>query len=135
MNMEKHLVTIEFRYSDAPKHEGDFTCKGKTVTIGVYDTFDEACQHGNALMENLESKFQLHEYPDGRKGSRARFSKNGGCFGSKRDLISNLAYLRTPFEFYAKITTLKHDVIDDAINDVVAACKRWREYKASLSEE
>ena len=38
--MEKHLVTIEYRYSDAPKHEDDYTSRTKKKTIGVYDDFD-----------------------------------------------------------------------------------------------
>jgi hypothetical protein len=32
--MEKYLVTIEFRYSDAPEYEGRSTSKNKTLTIG-----------------------------------------------------------------------------------------------------
>lgn len=133
--MEKYLVTIEFRYSDAPKYDDDLTCKNKTVTIGVYDDYDEACVYGNKLMENLESKFKLHKFPNGLEAKQERFSKNGGCFGTKHNLITNLAYLKTPFEFYAKITTLKYDAIDDVINDVVGACKRYREYKLSENED
>ena len=36
--MEKYLVRIEFRYSDAPETEDGCTSKSKEVTIGVYDT-------------------------------------------------------------------------------------------------
>ena len=129
--MEKYLVTIEFRYSDAPKHEDDYTSRSKTVTIGIYDDFDDACKYGNELMENLESKFQIHRFPDGTNAKKDRFSKHGGCFGSKNVLITNLAYLKTPFEFYAKITTLKYDEINEAINSVVEAAKRYREYRNS----
>ena len=127
--MEKYLVKIEFRYSDAPKTEGRSTSKNKMVTIGVYDTFEEACKNGNNLLEVLESKFELHQFPDGRKVSKERFSKNGGCFGSKNTLVSNLAYLKTPFDFYAKIETLKYSPIDEAIEDVVSAVKRYIKHK------
>ena len=127
--MEKYLVTIEFRYSDAPPEGYNYTSHTKTVTIGVYDDFDDACKYGNELMENLESKFQIHTFPDGTKAKKDRFSKNGGCFGSKNVLITNLAYLKTPFEFYAKITTLKYDEINDVINDVIKSVKRYREYR------
>lgn len=132
--MEKYLVSIEFRYSDAPKSESDCTSRSKTVTIGIYDDFDDACTNGNALMQNLESKFQLHQFPNGSEASKERFSKNGGCFGSKKDLITNLAYLKTPFEFYAKIKTLKYDTVDDVIDDVVASTKRYRNYKISTND-
>lgn len=41
--MEKFLVTIEFRYSDAPKYEGESSQYiTKEITIGVFDTRDEA---------------------------------------------------------------------------------------------
>ena len=123
--MEKYLVRIEFRYSDAPEIEDGNTFKIKKVTIGVYDTFEDACQNGNNLLEILESKFKLHQFPDGRRAARERFGKNGGCFGSKNTLITNLAYLKTPFEFYAKIETLKYTPIDEVIEEVVNASKRY----------
>lgn len=127
--MEKYLVRIEFRYSDAPETEDGYTSKIKEVTMGVYDTFEEACQSGNNLLEFLESKFKLHQFPDGRKAPKERFSKNGGCFGGKKTLVTNLAYLNTHFEFYAKIETLKYNPIDEAIEDVVSAVKRYIRYK------
>ena len=127
--MEKYLVRIEFRYSDAPKTEDEYTWKNKMLTIGVYDTFEEACKNGNNLLEVLESKFELHQFPDGRKAPKERFSKNGGCFGSKNTLVSNLAYLKTPFVFYAKIETLEYSPIDEVIDNVVSASKRYINYK------
>lgn len=127
--MEKYLVRVEFRYSDAPETEDGITSKNKMVTIGVYDTFEDACQNGNNLLEVLESKFELHQFPDGRKVSKGRFSKNGGCFGSKKTLITNSAYLKTPFEFYAKIETLKYNSINEVIENVVSASKRYRNYR------
>lgn len=131
--MEKYLVRIEFRYYDAPETEDGITSKSKKVTIGVYDTFEDACQNGNNLLEVLESKFELHQFPDGSKASKERFSKNGGCFGSKNTLVSNLAYLKTPFDFYAKIETLKYSPIDEAIESAVSAAKRYIKYKSGAS--
>ena len=127
--MEKYLVRIGFRYSDAPETEDGTTSKNKMVTIGVYNTFKDACQNGNNLLEVLESKFELHQFPDGRKASKERFSKNGGCFGGKKNLVSSLAYLKTPFEFYAKIETLEYSPIDEVIENVVSASKRYINYK------
>lgn len=99
--MEKYLVQIEFRYSS------DMS-KDKITTIGVFDTFEEACINGNNLLRFLESKYNLHMFPNGIKAIKERFSKNGGCFESKKTLVSNLAYLQTPFGFYAKIETLHY---------------------------
>ena len=127
--MKKYLVRIEFRYSDAPKTEDGYTWKNKKITIGIYGTFEEACKNGNNLLEVLEGKFELHQFPDGSKASKERFSKNGGSFGSKKTLVASLAYLKTPFEFYAKIETLEYSPIEEVIEDVVSASKRYIDYK------
>jgi len=127
--MEKYLVDIEFRYHDVPKNEHFSGYESKTVTIGVYDTLEEANQEGNKMLEILESKFELHKFPAGHYAARERFSKNGGCFGSRKDLVTNLAYLKTPFEFYAHVKRLKYLDLEETINDIVEAGKRYRKFK------
>jgi len=118
--MKKYLVTIEFRYAKLPKSERDSCHASQNITIGVYDSFDEAILNGNDLLINLENKFDLHVFPNGRGvAKRKRFSENGGPFGSKNILVTNLAYLRTPFDFCAKITTLDYLAIDNVIDSVV----------------
>ena len=124
---EKYLVRIEFRYSDAPKDYG-YTTRNKHVTIGVYDTFEEACENGNKLLEKLESKFKLHKFPSGEYAKKKRFSRYGGPFRTKNTLVTNLAYLKTPFAFYANIETLKYNDIDEVVAEVVSSSKRYREY-------
>jgi len=128
-DMEKYLVTVEFRYTDAPKGEYDSEYKSKTITIGVYDDFMDACSNGNAFLEKLESRYSIHRFPSGSEAKKERFSKTGGCFGSKNTLVTNLAYLRTPFAFYAKITTLKYEDADEAINSVLEALNRHKIYE------
>lgn len=127
--MEKFLVTIEFRY------ETRFCDREKVVTIGVYDTFEDACDNGNFLMETLESKYPLHEFPDGTEAKKERFSKYGGPFGTKKNSIADSAYLKTPFAFFAKITTLKFDDVDKTIGEIEAAVKKFKEYMSSEDEE
>lgn len=123
--MEKFLVTIEFRYSDAPKHEDDSPqYVNKKITLGVYDTRDEANESGNKALELFETKFKLNPYHNRKE----RFSNNGGPFGYPKDLITNLAYLQTPFSFYAKITTLKYEDIEHHINNAIEATKRYKTF-------
>lgn len=124
--MEKYLVAVEFRYSD--EYDGETTSRSKKVTIGVYDDFDEACREGNKFLVKMESRYKLHVFPNRGEAPKERFSKNGGAFGSKKDLITNMAYLKTPFQFFAKITTLNYDSIDKVIDDVEAAQKRFDNY-------
>lgn len=81
-------------------------------------------------MVNLESKFDLHVYPNGKRvAKKERFSKHGGCFGSSHTLITNLAYLKTPFTFYVKISTLHIDSVDKTIEDVLNSVRKYRNYK------
>lgn len=127
--MNKYLVTIEFRYVGKPRFEDGSTSFNREITIGVYDTFDQAANNGNNLLKKLENKFDLHVFPDGRKAKKERFSKNGGAFGGKRDLISNSAYLKTPFTFYVKITTLKYGLINLEIDNVIDSVKEYKTYK------
>jgi len=116
--MEKHLVTVEFRYTDNSKEESDY--KSKTVTIGVFDTFDSAIIEGNKALEVFEKHFKLN--PNWNK--KERFSKNGGCFRTPNRLVTNLAYLQTPFEFYANITRLDYLDIEQTILEVLKATKK-----------
>jgi hypothetical protein len=123
------LVEIEFRFIDAPREPYSWTSKSKTNTIGVYETFEEACVAGNELLENLESKFPIVVFPSGNKAGKERFSENGGVFGGRKTLITNSAYLKTPFEFYARIVTLNYDSVDQTIADVLEATERYKTYK------
>lgn len=122
----KFLLTIEFRYNDSPKYNGESEqCICKTITLGVFDTRDEANLIGNKAMEIFESKFKLN--PNWNK--KERFSNNGGCFGSAHDLISDLGYLQTPFSFYAKIKKLEYIDLEQSIDNVLNAITRYKEYK------
>jgi hypothetical protein len=121
----KELVTIEFRYSEAPEFEDDLTNKTKKITVGVFDTFNEATEEGNKALEIFEKHFKLNPNYNKKK----RFSKNGGAFGYPKRLITNLGYIQTDFEFYAKITELKYNDIESTILEVSKSQKRHRNSK------
>jgi hypothetical protein len=123
--MTKELLTIEFRYTDVPKGEHDSEHKSKTITIGVFDTLEEAIVEGNKAMEVFEDYFKLNPHYN----TKERFSKNGGCFGYPKRLITALGYLHTPFEFYTKIEELKYDDVDKTIIEVLKSVDRYKEYK------
>ncbi len=133
--MTKELVTIEFRYYDKPQYDRDSGSATKKITIGVFDTLDEAIIEGNKALEVFEKHFQIHKFPNGSEAKKDRFGKNNGCFGSATRLISPLAYLKTPFDFYAKITKLTYADVEQTILDVLDATKRYREYKISEQEQ
>ena len=129
--MTKELVTIKFRYMDKPINDDFSGHETKTITIGVFDTLDEAIVQGNKALEVFEDYFKLN--PNYNK--KDRFSKNGGCFGYPQRLITPLGYLQTPFDFYAKITQLQYGDVDKTILEVVEAGKRYKEYELKNEEE
>jgi len=114
--MKKYLVTIEFRYTFYNKEYDRHDYPSDKITVGIFDSFDDACKNGNSVLEHLEQIYPLHTYPNGLKAKSQRFSKNGDCFGSRKKLVSSLAYLKTPFSFYAKITDLNFTDLDTAID-------------------
>ena len=128
--MNKELLTIEFRYNDIPKGDYDSEHKSKTITIGVYDTLDEAIIAGNKCLELFEEYFKLNPHWNRKR----RFGKNNGCLGYPNKLVTALGYLQTPFEFYAKIETLKYEDLQLTILEVLEASKGYKEYKLKEDE-
>lgn len=126
--MEKHLVTIQFSYMDKPYNEHFSGNTSKTITIGVFETIDEAIEQGNKALEVLEANFDLND----AWNKKNRFSKTGGPYNWPKILVTNLAYLKTPFEFYAKITKLEHVDVQVTVDEVLKAIKRFQEFKQSL---
>jgi hypothetical protein len=133
--MTKELLTIEFRYHDVPKGDWDSSYKSKIITIGVFDTLDEAIIEGNKVLEVLENKFDIHTFPDGRKANKDRLGKNNGCFGSANRLVTNLAYLKTPFSFFVKIEKLTYADVEQTILSVLESEKRYKEHRQKESED
>lgn len=129
--MKKYLVTLEFRYSYIEEPEHDIFHRSRTITLGVFDTMGDACENGNKALEILESKFELNP----AYNRRERLSKNGGCFGGAKNLVTNLGYLNTPFQFFLKVTTLSFESVETAVAEVMEAGVRYREFKSREDAE
>lgn len=120
--MNKYLVTIEFRYIGKPLNEdGNQQYISKVSTIGVFETRDEANEAGNGVLIELEKQFPLNKHWNRKE----RFSNSGGCFGSPQDLISDSAYLQTPFQFFAKVTKLNYGYVNDYVAEAVATINEY----------
>jgi hypothetical protein len=108
--MEKYLLTFEIRHP----------YKDKTVSLGMYDTYDDACNVGNDFLRLMESRFPLYVFPNGdTKKERFGYYDLEG-YQCKHNIISNLAYLQTPFIFYAKIETINFVELSE-INSIIDA--------------
>ena len=55
--MEK--LEIEFRYTDSNKNRDDYIIRNRFVTIGLFDTIEEAVIKGNETLKLLSDKEQL----------------------------------------------------------------------------
>lgn len=120
--MKKYLVTIEYRYISKRVYEfgsRDNIQVNKTITIGVFDDFDSACIEGNKALEALENNFKLNVYFDGRVASKTEHS-----FKKQNTLVTNIGYLQTPFQFYAKIETLDFQSVGDSIKELLNDLKQ-----------
>jgi hypothetical protein len=125
MSSFKYLVDLELRYIDEPRDDGDYPdYVSKTITVGIYDTYEEAVQAGNVMLETeLESKFPLNK----NYNKKNRFGETYTKY-----LISDLAYLTTPFSFFAHIKKLQISPIGEAVDEALNAERRYKEWKKTL---
>jgi len=127
MSTKKYLIRIEFRYRGVSQAYWDSSLNSKTITIGVFDNLDKAIDAGNKEMEVLERHFKLNP----NWGKKERFSKNGGPFNEPKMLIGNLAYLQTPFSFFATIETLHYEDLESTIKDILISVKDYNSTKTT----
>jgi hypothetical protein len=124
MESVMYLVDLGLCYTDQPRGDNDYANHvSKTITVGIYNTYEEAVQAGNAMLAaELESRFPLN--PNYNYKQR---------FGEKwtETLISDLSYLTTPFRFFAHIKKLNLGSVGDAVEEALKAEARYKEWKNS----
>lgn len=123
-----YLVDLELRYTDKPREGSDYgNHMSKTITVGIYNTYEEAVQAGNAMLAaELESRFPLNK----NYMKKNRFGETYTKY-----LISDLTYLTTPFSFFAHIKKLELSSVGAAIEEAVAAQARYKEWKNQANNE
>lgn len=117
--MQKELLTIKFCYHDEPNSIGN-VYREKEITIGIFDTLEEAIEEGNRILEILQKYFEVR--PDDR------FSKNF-LFGNPCRLVSNTCYQTKGISYFAKIEPLKFDDLLKTIGETFEAAERYMAYK------
>lgn len=118
--MKKELLKIEFRYHDEPNWKHDSGARKKTITIGIYDTLEEAVEEGNKVMKVLSEYFEIR--------AEDRFAVHG-LFGNPDRLVSNTCYITKGVEYFADIITLNFDDLSEAIAETFEAYDRYKQYK------
>lgn len=117
--MEQYLITIEYRFKGKP-NRWDSTDYETKQTLGVFDTLEDAMKCGNEFLPLLEARWDLN--PNYNK--KERFHKNMGMF-----IISDLAYIKTPFTFYAKIEKLRYFDSEILLDEITKSCYDYKQYK------
>jgi len=124
--MQKEILTVEFRYQDVPKDEYLVDYVTKRITIGIYDTLEEAVSVGNQVIQILAEKFKVRPEDDN--------FKLVFLFGNPKRLVSNCFYPTRGIQFFANITPLKFDNLSDTIEEAFKAADRYEKYKKEINE-
>lgn len=118
--MTKELLTVEFRYLDEPKYRSSSEYISKIITIGIYDSLEEAIEKGNETLKNLSKYFEVRDDD--------KF-KLHHLFGSPKRMVTNCCYPTKNIQYFAKITTLKYDDLIETVEETFKACTRHVEYR------
>lgn len=122
--MTKELLTIEFRYHDSPTGEFDGGYRTKRITIGVFDTLEEAILEGNKAIAVLSNTFQVR--------ADDKF-KLHGLFGHPHRLVTNCCYPTKGIQYFAKITALKFDDLSETVAETFNAFERYKAHEGTES--
>lgn len=120
MTTKKELLTVEFRYNDKPADLDHCEYKSRTITIGVFDTLEEAIDMGNHTLDILSKVFEVR--------SDDKFKLNH-LFGSPNRLVTNTCYSTREVQYFAKITLLKFDDLKETVNEAFRASERHINYR------
>lgn len=115
--MAKELLTIEFRYHEVPKSEYSCEYVSKTITIGVYDTLEEAVKEGNKVLNELSSKFKFSE----------TFGLHNSLWGTATRLVCD--YSHCDVEVFCEIEQLKYDDIRKVMDEVFESEEKYRKWR------
>lgn len=115
--MTKQLVTIEFRYKCVPNSDLCSCHRQKTITVGIYDTIEEAVAEGNKAVNKLLKNYKIN-----------------GEFNVKDSLGVSNRIVTDYTNVFAKITELKFDDVEATMNEVAESNAKFIEYKKTLRE-
>ena len=122
--MEK--LEVELRYMDARTDLSDDLYKAKIGFVGLYEKLEDAIEAGNKILSILSDrgfeirdcdKFKLH-----------------GLFGYPDRFVSNCCY-KDKIAYYAKITNIGSNRIEDAISNALEGLERYKQYKEIKSHK
>ena len=112
--LKKELLTVEFKYVSGRKY------RDEVITLGIYNTIDDAVESGNNVINELSKYFTIKE--------EDRFSTDGIC-GRPNRLVTNVCYPSQRISFFAKITPLILDDLNNTVERIFKAADRFDKYE------
>ena len=115
--MTKELLTVEFRYHSIPTFDLIGSSMSKTITIGIYDTIEEAVKAGNNILQILQSRFKFHD----------KF-KVHGLFRNPDRLVCDFSS-KHRVEVFCKIDKLYFDDLSEVMQEVFDTQAKYEKWK------
>jgi len=123
--MTKEILTVEFRYMNIPDGNWDGGCRTKKITIGIYDTIDDAIVRGNEILDILSRYFEV------RADDKFKLYH---IFGHPTRLVTNTCYLTDDIQYFAKIEQLNFEDLTITIDDINKSVKQYKLYKRNNAD-
>ena len=122
--MNKYELTFEVRYNDVDNFRHNLETKSQITTLGIFDTYDDACRAGNDFLDNTISKYYKRPNYD-------NFCRIGAlCIN-----LSTNSRLDCGITYFVKIRKIRMGNPIDLIMDAKDAAERVKEYKKKYGED
>lgn len=113
----QEILTVEFRYMDAPQDGLDLADhRTEVVTIGIYDTLEEAIKEGNKTLGLLSKYFEVRHDDKFKKVH---------LFGSPKRLVTNTCYSTKGIQYFAQIKQHKFSDLVNVVGECFDSADRW----------
>lgn len=122
--MNKYELTFEVRYNDVDNFGHNLVTKSQITTLGIFDTYDDACRAGNDFLDNTISKYYKRpHYDDLRRIGEMHI-----------DLATN-SCLSDDNTYFVRIRKIKIGNPIELIMDAKDAAERVKEYRKKYGED
>lgn len=122
--MNKYELTFEVRYMDITSSGHKLHCEKQVTTLGIFNTYNDACKSGNDFLDNIISKY----YECGKNDKL-------GCFGDRQiDYVTN-ALFSNDNVYLLSIREIKIENPIELIMDAKDAAERVKEYREKYGDD
>ena len=121
--VSKEIVSIEFRYKSLNKYKDDYYHNSDKLTVGIFDSLEEAVIEGNKVLEKIS-----HYFDDNKQtlNKIERFSLMG-FLGRPNKLVTDVGVRHsTGVQMFAKIETLKFSDVEEHLKTCFSKVEEYK---------